>query len=229
MDGITFNYSPCLGTATWNYVTENKAAFTNFKVCSEALNNVVPLNLFCSHDFFSKTLSTEENNKFISDLTSILNTLNVKNLSIRVRPDSPLVQSIFVNYEIDNVEQDKVDELTTTIASVCKKAIDDISFKNNCSNDSNVIDNGSTAVESTCDYIAVPGLPSPKCETCNIGCDFCSVCNPNPGYFIIPNDGSVTYNGPCQAPKGCCDKDTPILNNTTVGGVKYGWYTCENY
>ena len=35
--------------------------------------------------------------------------------------------------EIQNVEQDKVDALTTTIASVCKKTIEDISIYNNCS------------------------------------------------------------------------------------------------
>jgi hypothetical protein len=141
--GITFNYAPCLGTATWNYVTNNESASTNFKVCSVALNNVEPLNLLCSHDFFSKTLTKEENDKFIIDLTAILNTINAKNITIRIRQDSPLAQSIFVNYEIDNVPQDKVDSLTTTIASVCKKAIDDISFNNNCSN-SNV--NGSASV-----------------------------------------------------------------------------------
>lgn len=134
MDGITFNYSSCLGTATWNYITENKAASTNFKVCSEAKNNVDPINLLCSHNFFSKTATTEENDNFTNNLRTILTTLNVQNLEIFVKPSSPLTQSILVNYEIDNVEQDKVNSLTTTIASVCKKEIENISKNNNCSN-----------------------------------------------------------------------------------------------
>jgi hypothetical protein len=229
MDGITFNYSSCLGTAIWEYISENKAASTNFKVCSEAINNVDPINLLCSHNFFSKTLTTEENNKFISDLTTILNTLNVQNLEIFVIADSPLTQSILVNYEINNVEQDKVDELTTTIASVCKKGTEDISLKNNCSNKIGFVkDNGSTSVESTCNYIpigSISGLPDITCQTCDIKCNPCLDCNP--GYFIIP-DETVIYDGPCIAPTSCCGKDLIVLNNQTVDNVKYGWYSCEN-
>jgi hypothetical protein len=165
MEGITFNYPPCLGTATWNYVTINQAASTNFKVCSVALNNVEPLNLLCSHEFFSKTLSTEENDKFISDLTAILTSINAKNITTRIRDDSPLVQSIFVNYEIDNVAQNKVDELTTTIASVCKKAIDDISIKYTCS--TNEENEGDAEVATA---------PAPITNTCANNGNFQNTC-----------------------------------------------------
>ena len=131
--GVTFKYPPCLGTAVWEYVTDNKVASTNFKVCSIALNENDPLNLSCSHDFFSKTLSPAENAKGLLFLTKFLNSINAINITTRVRADFLITQSIFVNYEIQNVEQDKVDALTTTIASVCKKTIEDISIYNNCS------------------------------------------------------------------------------------------------
>ena len=101
-------------------------------VSSIALNDSEPLNLSFRHDFFSKSLTKEINDLVISDLTAVLNTVNAKNIKSEIKEDSPVTQSIYVNYVIDNVEQSKVDELTTTIASVCKNAIDDISFKNNC-------------------------------------------------------------------------------------------------
>jgi hypothetical protein len=126
MTEFTVVFSPCIGSANWNYVSTNKQASTNLKVCCIAINNIDPINLSFSQEFFSPSQTMEENDKFITDFTFILTNLNAKNITTRVKQDSPVAQSILFNYEIDNVEQDKVDALTTTIASVCKKIIDGI-------------------------------------------------------------------------------------------------------
>ena len=132
MSGTTFVYDECLGTATWEYVTDNKAASANFKVCSIALNDIDPLKLSFSHEFFSQSLTKEETDKFLAFLTAVLNIVYAKNITSIVKQESPVAQSIFVNYEINNVEQNTVDSLTSIIASVCETSINDIAVKYTC-------------------------------------------------------------------------------------------------
>lgn len=131
--GFTYVYDGCLGTADWFYRgIYDKVTNTYFIVYSTAKNNQVPLNLIFNHKFFSLKLTKEENDKFIKDLTAILKTINAKNIAFSIINDSPVVQSIYVNYEINGVDQSKVDSLTTTIAAVCTKLIDDIGLKHGC-------------------------------------------------------------------------------------------------
>jgi hypothetical protein len=135
MSGETYNYANCLGFSKWDYNTLNKAGSAQMTVNSITTNNISPLNLFFNHDFISKKMTPEDNIKFINDLTTILNSVNAKNITSNIFiSNTGVVQNILVNYNIDNVEQSKVDSLTTTIASVCKTAIEDISLKYSCSN-----------------------------------------------------------------------------------------------
>lgn len=131
MSGQTTNYADCVGTADYYYRTTNNSAYAYFSVNSAAINNEVPLKLFFDHEFFSPYLTKEENDKFITDLVTILKSINAQNITAVVRQNTPVAQSILASYNIDNVEQSTVGELTTTIATVCDKAIEDIS---GCSN-----------------------------------------------------------------------------------------------
>ena len=132
--GETHVFADCVGSADYNYVTTNNSAYSYFIVNSVAINKEVPLNLFFDHEFFSYHLTKEENDKFINDLVTVLKSINAQNITAVVRQNTPVAQSILASYNIDNVEQSKVDELTTIIATVCDKAIEDISIKNGCSN-----------------------------------------------------------------------------------------------
>ena len=131
MSGKTVNYANCVGSADYYYETTNKTAYAYFMVNSVAINNEVPLKLFFDHEFFSPHLTKEENDKFINDLATVLKSINAQNITAVVRQNTPVAQTILASYNIDNVEQSKVDELTSTIAKVCDKAIEDIS---RCSN-----------------------------------------------------------------------------------------------
>ena len=131
MSGKTVNYANCVGAADYYYETTDKSAYASFMVNSVAINNEVPLNLFFDHEFFSQYLTKEENDKFINDLVTVLKSINAQNITAVVRQNTPVAQTILASYNIDNVDQSKVDELTTTIATVCDKAIEDIS---GCSN-----------------------------------------------------------------------------------------------
>jgi hypothetical protein len=119
--------SKILGVAEYSYEPLTKDGKAYFIVNSEASNKEQPLNLFFNHDFLSKSLSKDENDKIISDLTSTLKSVNASNIKTSIRQNTPIAQTILVSYNIANVEQSKVDELTTTIASVSKKIIDGIS------------------------------------------------------------------------------------------------------
>ena len=147
MFGETTVYPSCLGTASYYKQTLNSNAFVYFSVNSIATNNEVPLNLFFDHEFFSSYLTKGQNDKFITDLTTVLNSVNAQNITSYISQNTPVAQSILVSYNIDNVEQTKVDELTTIIANVCNKAMEDISIKSPCSNN-NSNDNGNTIVDN---------------------------------------------------------------------------------
>ena len=92
--GITTVFADCLGTAEWQYTTDNKSSATRFSVFSVAANDSNPLNLSFEHVFVSKKLSAEENKKFLDDLTSVLKTVNAENIVALIKDDSPIVQSI---------------------------------------------------------------------------------------------------------------------------------------
>jgi hypothetical protein len=129
--GNTVTYISSLGAADYTYystINNNFFGKTYFLVTSIALDKESNLNLNFEHEFFSKSLSEEENNKFINDLSEILGTVNATNITATIRQNTLLNQTILVSYQINDVEQSNVDTLTTAIATVCINAIDDISL-----------------------------------------------------------------------------------------------------
>jgi hypothetical protein len=191
MSGITTEYSNCVGSADYFYKTSNANAYTNFLVNSIALNKEQPLNLYFNHEFFSSALSKEENDKFIEELTTVLNSINAKNITTNITQNTPTAQSIFVNYNIDNVEQSKVDTLTTTIAKVCDKAIEEISIKFPCST-STLNNLGSASVDGETYY----NCQTYSATTCYNNCLY--KINPQP-FLRIPADGQYCGNF-CKCP-----------------------------
>ena len=127
----TIVFADCLGSAEWSYITDSKKASWIFGVNSIAVNNNVPLNLDFDHLFKSSRLSSEENSKIIKDLSNILVTVGAIDIESSIHYH-PVSQEIVVLYKINNVEQNKVNSLTTTIASVCEKLIDDLAGKYTC-------------------------------------------------------------------------------------------------
>ena len=126
-------YEPCLGTAQWWYMGKDyKTAGASFIVYSVAKNKQDPLTLTFNHTFFSLILTKAENDTFIKDITAVLKTINAKNITSRVVKNSSVVQTIYVDYKIEGVKQSNVDTLTSAIASVCSKAIEDIASKHHC-------------------------------------------------------------------------------------------------
>jgi hypothetical protein len=138
MPSSTVVYAPCLGSAEWSYLPDNKQASGKFTVNSVAVNNTVPLNLDFDHFFKLSIMTTEENTKIIKELSDILVTVGAVNIDSYVHYHIAS-EEIIVFYTILNVEQDKVNALTTTIASVCEQFINrfadkytcDIQFNNN--------------------------------------------------------------------------------------------------
>jgi hypothetical protein len=124
----TVVFAPCLGSAEWSYLPICKQASGKFTVSSIAVNNTIPLNLDFDHFFKSSRLSVEENTKIIQNLSAILKSVGAINIKSAVHYH-PASQEIIVFYTILNVEQDKVDTLTTTIASVCEKLVYDLATK----------------------------------------------------------------------------------------------------
>lgn len=131
MPSATLVLADCLGSATWSYFPDSKRSAGLMTVNSVAVNNDLPLNLDFNHSFKSSPLSAEENAKIIKDLSDILVTVGAININSDVR-NNIASQEITVTYTILNVEQDKVDALTTTIASVCEKLVDDLAAKYTC-------------------------------------------------------------------------------------------------
>lgn len=122
----TVVFADCLGCSEWRYTPTNSQSSGYMRVSSTTLNNVSPLDLKFSHGFLSSKLTTEQNDKLAAALGDILKSIGAVEIKVNVYTLSPVLQEILVDYKINNVEQSKVDELTTTITVVCVKAIDDL-------------------------------------------------------------------------------------------------------
>jgi hypothetical protein len=117
-------FDESLGNALWDYTSLNKAAWGNFSASGITSNNKDPFDLTYEHVFFSTKLSDEQNTKILDDLVSILKSIDATNIKADIINPSKITQQINASYSILQVPQDKVDSLSTTIASVCGGLID---------------------------------------------------------------------------------------------------------
>jgi hypothetical protein len=119
----TVVFDGSLGTAVWEYIPENKKAWGYFSASGVTENNTTPFDIVYQHVFFSNTLSLEENEKIFNDLAQILISVGAVEVTANVQSLTPIAQQINVYYIIPKVEQDKVNALSTAIASVSKDLI----------------------------------------------------------------------------------------------------------
>jgi hypothetical protein len=129
MSGLakTTVYADSLGTATWEYSSKNNDAFGNFSASGVAKNKLEPFDLKYIHIFFSKKLSDKQNSQLIENLASTLKSINATDISAKVVNVTSVSQQIDASYTIPQVEPEKVDSLSTTIASVCEGLIEKLS------------------------------------------------------------------------------------------------------
>lgn len=120
-------YAESLGTATWDYSSENKDAWGNFSASGVSNNKLEPFDLKYIHVFFSKRLSDEQNSQIIENLASILKSINAIDISAKVVDVTSVAQQIEASYIIPQVAPEKVNSLSTTIANVCVGLIDKLS------------------------------------------------------------------------------------------------------
>ena len=122
----TVVFDGSLGTAVWEYIPENKKAWGYFSASGVTKNDTTPFDVKYEHVFFSKILPDEENKKIISDLTKKLKSVGAIDIVVVVKIITPVAQQANASYTIPMVEQNKVDSLSTAIASVSKNLINDL-------------------------------------------------------------------------------------------------------
>ena len=125
----TVVFAGSLGSAVWEYIPANKKAWGYFSASGLTENNTTPFNVTYEHVFFSNKLTDEENKKIITDLADILKSVGAIDIKADIKVITPIAQQINASYTIPNVEQNKVDSLSTTIASVSKDLIDKLDTK----------------------------------------------------------------------------------------------------
>ena len=171
---ITVVFADCLGTATWEYLTENKSATSKFVVSSIAQNNSEPLNLSFKHEILSSKLTDEHNGVIIKALDTYLSSLNAVDVESVVSDYTPVTQVITSTFKINNVEQANVDTLTTSIANTFAPLAEQLSINYPCSK-SDVNDDFETfagnitlVANSICPFpLCIKPSPSPSSGQCS--------------------------------------------------------------
>ena len=119
----TVVFAGSLGTAVWEYIPDNKKAWGYFSASGVTENDKTPFDIVYQHAFFSKVLPEEESIKLTDDLAIILNSVGAIDIKADIELITTNAQQINVIYTIPKVEQDKVDKLSTAIASASKDLI----------------------------------------------------------------------------------------------------------
>lgn len=160
MSGLTETvvFANCLGSASWSYLPSSKKASGQFFVNTYAENNSVPLNLEINHMFKSSRFSQEENKLIVDGLAVILYSIGAEQVTSETYYHYAS-QELRVFYIFKNIQQNKLDELTSLIASVCVEVVDQMAIGYTCDikDDPNIPDLGNST--SGIDY--TPGVTGP--------------------------------------------------------------------
>lgn len=134
-----------LGNALWEYTSLNKEAWGNFSASGISENKTAPFDLTYEHVFFSAKLSEEQNAKILNNLVTILKSIDATNIKANIINPSSITQQINASYTIEKISPDKVDSLSSTIASVCEELINKLASLSANTLDVSVVANPSSS------------------------------------------------------------------------------------
>jgi len=133
MSGLTETIvlADCLGSAIWSYLPSSKKAMGQFFVNTYAENNSVPLTLEINHIFKSSRFSQEENKLIVDGLALILYSIGAEQVT-SVTYYHYASQELWVFYIFKNIQQNNLDQLTSSIASVSEQVVDQMVIGYTC-------------------------------------------------------------------------------------------------